>query len=162
MVGKVGKRVSPAFIVVIAKVSGSGENASPILSYPMTAVPAQSLDYLIFDYSEDEEGNGTWDAMASVSAARLAALTDEIAAVLQWATRHFPGQRAALDEGGEWDFDLQAQSDAGDPLLAQFDARAALVQIAAAPAGNANVTLTISGSAAFSDALREAFDLDAD
>ena len=31
---------------------------------------AMTLDYLDFDYSEDEEGTGTWDAMASVKAER--------------------------------------------------------------------------------------------
>ena len=128
----------------------------------MTAVPVPSLDYLIFDYSEDEEGNGTWDAMASVSAARLSALIAEIESVLTWANRAFPGQRAAIEDGGDWDFDLQAQNDSGDSLIADFDARASKAQIAAAPNGNTNVTLTISGSAAFADAFREAFDLDAD
>ena len=83
-----------------------------------TTVPAQSLDYLIFDYSEDEEGNGTWDAMASVSAARLSALTAEIESVLAWANRAFPGQRAAIEDGGDWDFDLQAQDDSGNSLIA--------------------------------------------
>ena len=30
-----------------------------------------ALDYLDFDYSEDFDGNGTWDAMASVKAGRV-------------------------------------------------------------------------------------------
>ena len=121
-----------------------------------------TLDYLDFDYSEDEEGNGTWDAMASVSVARLSALTAEIESVLAWANRAFPGQRAAIEDGGDWDFDLQAQDDAGSPLLAEFDAGVGGLQIAVALSGNTNVTLTISGSAAFADAFREAFELDAD
>ena len=37
-----------------------------------------TLDYLDFDYSEDEEGTGTWDAMASVKAERVPALAAEI------------------------------------------------------------------------------------
>ena len=44
--------------------------ASPLNS----AQYAMALDYLEFDYSEDEEGTGTWDAMASVKAERVPAL----------------------------------------------------------------------------------------
>ena len=40
------------------------------------------LNYLDFDYSEDADGNGTLDAMASVLPAQLPALQNEIAAVL--------------------------------------------------------------------------------
>ncbi|QIL78843.1 hypothetical protein G7047_02020 [Diaphorobacter sp. HDW4A] len=125
-------------------------------------MPAQPLDYLIFDYSEDEEGNGTWDAMASVPEARLAALTAEIESILRWAGRAFTGRRGVIEDGADWDFDLQAQSDAGDPLLAEFDAGAGRLSIAASPAGHTTVTLTISGSTAFSDAFRDTFELDSD
>lgn len=41
-----------------------------------------ALDYLDFDYSEDEDGNGTWDAMASVADSRWAALLEEVRQVL--------------------------------------------------------------------------------
>ena len=157
------ERWSPAFMVMVVRVLKFERKCEPyFLLIQSTTVPAQSLDYLIFDYSEDEEGNGTWDAMASVSVARLSALTAEIESVLAWANRAFPGQRAAIEDGGDWDFDLQAQDDSGNSLIADFDARASKAQIAAAPTGNTNVTLTISGSAAFADAFREAFDLDAD
>jgi hypothetical protein len=30
-------------------------------------MPRMALHYLDFDYSEDDDGNGTWDAMASVT-----------------------------------------------------------------------------------------------
>ena len=33
------------------------------------------FDYLDFDYSEDDEGTASWDALASVTAERLPALT---------------------------------------------------------------------------------------
>nr|WP_246254502.1 hypothetical protein [Comamonas jiangduensis] len=36
------------------------------------------LDYLDFEYSEDEDGNGTWDAMASVADKRWHALLAEV------------------------------------------------------------------------------------
>ena len=38
-----------------------------------------ALDYLDFDYSEDFDGNGTWDAMAAVRPERLPALRAELA-----------------------------------------------------------------------------------
>ncbi len=47
------------------------------------------LNYLIFDTSDDGEGTGTWEAMASVS----------------------PGPRGPLDEGGAWDADQQVQAE---------------------------------------------------
>ncbi|QNP48115.1 hypothetical protein [Diaphorobacter aerolatus] len=122
----------------------------------------QSLDYLIFDYSEDDEGNGTWDAMASVPAGRLGALAGEVEAILQWAGRAFPGRRGAIEDGGDWDFDLHAQDDAGEALSARYDEHAARMQVHAARTGHTTITLTVSGSAAFAEAFREAFCIEGD
>ena len=58
------------------------------------------LNYLDFEYSEDADGNGTLDAMASVLPAQLPALQSEIAAVLAWAHAHWPGACAPLEDGG--------------------------------------------------------------
>lgn len=49
--------------------------------------------------------------MASVRPGQLAAVRAEIAQVLAWAHAAFPGLQAPLDEGGEWDFDLQEQQE---------------------------------------------------
>jgi hypothetical protein len=76
---------------------------------------AMALDYLEFDYSEDEEGTGTWDAMASVKAERVPALAGEIEALLRWASQKFAGRQGALEDGNDWDYDLQAQDDDGQP-----------------------------------------------
>ena len=62
-----------------------------------------ALDYLEFDYSEDEEGTGTWDAMASVKAERVPALAAEIEALLRWASQKFAGRQGAVEEGFDWD-----------------------------------------------------------
>ena len=48
-----------------------------------------TLDWLEFDYSEDAEGNGSFDSMAAASPAQLAALEAEIVSVLAWAHAHF-------------------------------------------------------------------------
>ena len=96
-----------------------------------------TLQYLIFDASDDGESTGAWDAMASVRAAELPAVMTEVQAVLDWAERHSPGPRGPLDEGGAWDADQQLQTDGdwttvtltltgpwewGETLVAQFSA----------------------------------------
>ena len=73
-----------------------------------------TLQYLIFDPSDDGEGTGTWDAMASVRAAQVPDVLAEVRAVLHWAEAHAPGPRGLLDEGGTWDADEQVQADAAD------------------------------------------------
>jgi len=100
-----------------------------------------SLQFLDFDYSEDAQGGGTFDAMASVRQAQLAAVQAEIAEVLDWAEAVFAGQRAPLDEGGEWDLDLQEQTDASSPPWHVL-------------------SLCISGSAPFCAAFKQRFGLD--
>ena len=69
------------------------------------------LQYLIFDASDDGEGTGTWDAMASVRPTELPAVWVEVQAVLAWAEQHSPGPRGPLDEGGTWDADEHQQTD---------------------------------------------------
>ena len=69
------------------------------------------LNYLIFDTSDDGEGTGTWEAMASVRAEELPAVKAEAEAVLQCAMANEPGPRGSLDEGGVWDADEQVTTD---------------------------------------------------
>jgi hypothetical protein len=66
-----------------------------------------TLQYLTFEASDDGDGVGTWDAMASVRADQVAAVLAEVQAVLNWAERHSPGPRGPLEEGGFWDADQQ-------------------------------------------------------
>ncbi len=72
-----------------------------------------TLDYLDFDYSEDTEGIGVFDAMASTAPDRAADVDAEIALVLDWASASFPDRRGPVGDGGEWDCDLQATQEAG-------------------------------------------------
>ena len=102
-----------------------------------------SLQFLDFDFSEDPEGGGTFDAMASVRPAQLAAVRAEISVVLNWAETSFAGQRAPLDEGGEWDVDLQQRIDGGSSAWHVL-------------------TLSICGKASFCAAFVRRFGLDAD
>ena len=43
-----------------------------------------TLQYLIFDASNDGDGTGTWDAMASVRANALPSVLAEVRTVLAW------------------------------------------------------------------------------
>ena len=97
---------------------------------------ALSLQYLDFDHSEDDAGCGTWDAMASVWPAQLDAVQAEVALVLDWAQREFPGDHGPLDDGGEWDYDLLTIEEEGRHTL----------------------TFTVSGTPAFGAAWRARFE----
>ena len=90
------------------------------------------LNYLDFDFSEDAQGYGSFEAMASTQPAQVAAVRQEMAQVLDWAFTAFPGLRAPLDEGGEWDFHVHGQQEWAasealdyDEQTRQFSARLA-------------------------------------
>jgi hypothetical protein len=98
------------------------------------------LRYLDFDYSEDTEDHGTFDAMASTPPEKTHEVRAEVELVLAWAEAAFPDARGALDEGSLWDYDLQ-ESNEDDP---RYD----------------TITLSIGGTADFCAALRDRFGLD--
>jgi hypothetical protein len=97
------------------------------------------LRYLDFDYSEDTEGHGTFDAMASTAPTKTREVLAEVAEVLAWANAAFPDAQGALDDGAAWDFDVQQARETPD-----LD----------------TVTFSLSGTADFCAALRERFKLD--
>ena len=118
-----------------------------------------TLEYLEFDYSEDEEGTGTWDAMASVKAERVTALANELAQLLRWANQKFAGRQGAAEDGFDWDYDLQSQDDDGQQLPVHLDKASGQWTLQASAMGYTTVSLSLSGSAQFGDALRDAFGL---
>ena len=118
--------------------------------------------YLDFDYSEDDEGTATWDAIASVAAEHAPALQAEIAAILQWAHAEFAGLQGPVEDGGAWDYDLQSEQ-TGQPLQAlrfNVDTRRLAPLPAPAPGQRQTLTLSISGGPAFAMAFRERFALE--
>ena len=121
-----------------------------------------ALDYLDFEYSEDEDGNGTWDAMASVADKRWHALLAEVHQVLLWAHQDFHGRRAPLEEGGDWDYDLSAQDDDhGHAIALRWNTQSGQLDAAVPqPGSHTTLTLTLTGNAAFGDALRQKFGLE--
>jgi hypothetical protein len=114
------------------------------------------LQYLDFDFSDEDSGAGSFDAMAAVRPDRMPALLREIGSVLRWAHRAF-GAAGAVQEEGEWDFDLQAVADPNRPLAIAYAESSGEVTVAGAGGALTTVTLTLTGSPAFCDAFRQAF-----
>lgn len=121
-----------------------------------------SLRFLDFDFHDGHDGRGTFDAIATVSAAQWPALAAEVEAVLAWAHRTFPGECGPLEVGGTWDCDLQGQRELPQALHLDYDPAARALRLQDGPPGEPRLTLTftLSGAPAFCEALREAFGLD--
>lgn len=117
------------------------------------------LNYLDFDYSEDADGVGSFDALAATMSAQHATVLSEVAAVLKWAQHTFEGQRAPLDEGGEWDYDLQSWREFSAVDSLYFDDKSGELSVQPQPAGAARhtVSLSITGTPIFCAAFRERF-----
>jgi hypothetical protein len=123
----------------------------------MIACMEAALAYLEFDYSEDAEGHGSFDAMAAAAPAQFGALQAEVLRVLDWAHRSF-GAPAPLEEGGEWDVELQGVRELATPLAVRYQAGRGLALQAEGPeTQRTTLTLTLSGTAAFCGAFRQAF-----
>ena len=97
-----------------------------------------TLRWLDFDYSVGTDDTGVFDAMASVELRHAADVEVEIASVLTWVNDTFPGQRAPVEEGGDWDSDLTVIDEPGEPPRRCF-------------------ILSMSGTMAFCEAFREQF-----
>jgi len=120
-----------------------------------------TLDYLDFDYSEDTEGVGVFDAMASTGAPQVAAVHAEIVQVLAWAHAGFGEPGAAVGDGGDWDYDLQGVQETSRPEAIDFDPSTGRLRVQPGPPGVARhtVSLSVSGTPEFCAAFRQAFDL---
>lgn len=115
------------------------------------------LHFLDFDASDDGEGAHSWDAMACVGAERLPELLAEIAAVLAWAGARFT--RGALDDGADWDYDLQCEQDSGPLTTLQWDSQRIAPLPTLEPSACVTLSLTLAGSDAFAQAFCTRFDL---
>jgi hypothetical protein len=118
-----------------------------------------TLSYLDFDYSEDTDGHGSFDAMASAAPSRLAVLMQEVVCVLAWAHREF-GPPASQDDSSQWDYELQGAQEVATALEVHYDAQhetLAMQPAASVSEPRTTLSLTLSGSSAFSEAFRRAF-----
>lgn len=112
-----------------------------------------ALHFLEFDYSDDGENSCTWDALANVRAERLPELLTEVTRVLAWAHTEFGSQRGPLEEGYQWDYDLQCERD-GWPLVAlTYDLDTASVDppLQPDPGTRVGIALSISGTRTFAE-----------
>ncbi len=71
------------------------------------------LDYLHFEASEGTDGSWTLEAFASTAAAQHPAVLAEVQRVLAWAGRQFPHSQGPVEDGMDWDHDLQVQLEDG-------------------------------------------------
>lgn len=94
------------------------------------------MQFLTFDLSESSDGWTTLEAMASTSAELHPSAMAEAQQLLAWAWQQFPGRHGPVDEGMDWDHDLQVHVE---------------------PGGWHAVTLTLAGSPSFFEALFDAF-----
>jgi hypothetical protein len=133
----------------------------------MKRTPAEmDLQYLTFDFSEaDDDGSGSFDAMASVPPRALPALEEEIAQVLDWAYATFPDVGPGpLDDGFTWDVDVQATSESSTQLRVRYfpGARRFEREAMGSEMLRHTLTLTLAGTADFCEAFRAAFIADED
>lgn len=94
------------------------------------------MDFLNFNLTEVDDGVTSLEAMASTAAAQHQAVMDEAQQVLDWAWHRFPQSHGPLDDGMDWDHDLQVTLEGG---------------------GWHTVVLTLTGTARFVDAFIAAF-----
>jgi hypothetical protein len=117
-----------------------------------------ALAWLDFDYSEDADGHGSFDAMASAPERQQQALQAEVVRVLAWAHASF-GAPQPLDEGGEWDLELQGVREVATPLEVNWTPGGAVLglQPGTPSAPRLTLSLTLTGTPAFCAAFRQAF-----
>lgn len=116
------------------------------------------LRYLHFDYSEGDDGVGSFEAMAATAAEHAPRVQAEAARVLDWAHGQFAHACGPLDEGGLWDYDLQGQLDTRvAQTLAHHPGQGLTVRTESAGTTWHTLTLVLSGTPAFCDAFRARF-----
>jgi len=85
----------------------------PLSPAAHTLATMPSMDYLTFALDDVDDGVATLEAMASTRAAQHAAVMAEVQQVLDWAWRQFPEAHGPIDDGMQWDHDLQVTLEAG-------------------------------------------------
>ncbi len=137
-----------------------------------------NLQLLDFDVTEDTEGVVCWDALACPEPGHNPDLLHEVAQVLVWAWRFTAQEPGPIEDGADWDYDLQAtfkpQGQEPVPVRLQFDPVSGQIswqqdlddrqaQGQHAPDFSLNcrmeLSLSMSGTPGFADAFRAKFTL---
>lgn len=66
-----------------------------------------AMRYLNFDISESGDGVTTLEAMAATATAQHQAVMAEVQQALSWARRRFPHTEGPVDDGNDWQHELQ-------------------------------------------------------
>jgi len=119
-----------------------------------------NLEFLEFDCSEDTEGVVCWDALAQPQACHNGALLQEVSQVLDWAFGFDTQGPGPLEDGANWDFDLQAtlHPSGHPPLTAHIAFNPDTRQIAIRPLAldhRIELSLSLSGTPGFAQAFRD-------
>ncbi len=126
-----------------------------------------NLQLLDFDCTEDAEGVVCWDALAQPARVHNTALLAEVTQVLNWCHRFDPQGPGPLEDGADWDYDLQLSLH-GDahhaqpawPAVVRFDPATGSLHLPPGADQQAMaLSLSISGSPGFGEAFREQFRL---
>ncbi|WP_090045669.1 hypothetical protein [Limnohabitans sp. 2KL-27] len=121
------------------------------------------LELLDFECSEDAEGVVCWDALAQPHKHHNAALLQEVSEVLAWAYLFNAQGPGRLEDGAQWDYDLQATLHAEDqaPSSAQIVFNPSTGQTTITPLSlhqRIELGLSLSGTPAFAQAFRDHWD----
>jgi hypothetical protein len=123
-----------------------------------------NLQLLDFDCSEDAEGVVCWDALAQPAPQHNTALLQEVAQVLRWAHSFDHEGPGPLENGANWDFDLQVTllSQGGKPQVAtpRFVPSTGQLSLVPEPVDtqSLSLSLTLSGTPGFVQAFRTQFE----
>lgn len=124
-----------------------------------------NLQLLEFDCTEDAQGVVCWDALAQPAPAYSQALLQEVAQVLQWAHGFDEQGPGPLENGAQWDFDLQVSllSEGAKPQVAlpRFVPSTGQLSLRpqALPQQSLSLSLTLSGTPGFVQAFQEQYQL---
>jgi len=115
-----------------------------------------NLHFLEFDCSEDNEGVVCWDALAQPAARHNSALLGEVERVLSWCHSWSSCSPGALENGADWDFDLQIHM-RSTAVQAQWPSTTQALVLSATLNDNDEISLSlsISGTPAFCTAFSE-------
>lgn len=118
------------------------------------------LQLLDFDWSEDTEGVVCWDALAQPQPRHNSAVLREVAQVLAWAQGFDAQGPGPLEDGANWDFDLQAtlhpEGQAPHHARLLWNVQTGQIDMDAADLTHPlALSLSLSGTPGFAQAFRE-------
>ena len=115
-----------------------------------------NLQFLEFDCSEDSHGVVCWDALAQPAARHTPAMLEEVTQVLIWAHQFGSQAPGPLEDGADWDFDLQIRC-GNMQVNCLWQSADGKLELSPQPASGEEIvlSLSISGTPEFAQAFRD-------